>query len=175
MAVRIIGAPIHAIAYLCKPMHIHAMTEYKERRQRALAELIRSEPRASQEELVERLLTLGYAVTQATISRDLDQIGAVKVRRDGQLSYAFRTKRAAAGTASRRRLPRLRPFGRAGREPRRDPDSARLRASRRCRPGRIESRPRSSARSAATIRSSSPARRPTTAGSLTAELRSALA
>jgi transcriptional regulator of arginine metabolism len=28
-------------------------------------------------------------VTQATISRDLEQIGAVKVRRDGQLSYAL--------------------------------------------------------------------------------------
>jgi transcriptional regulator of arginine metabolism len=32
---------------------------------------------------------LGFAVTQATISRDLEQIGAVKVRRDGQISYAL--------------------------------------------------------------------------------------
>src|SRR5262249_23713767 len=44
---------------------------------------------ASQEELAERLGSLGYAVTQATISRDLEQIGAVKVRRAGQLSYAL--------------------------------------------------------------------------------------
>ena len=28
-------------------------------------------------------------MTQATISRDLEQIGAVKVRRDGQLSYSL--------------------------------------------------------------------------------------
>jgi transcriptional regulator of arginine metabolism len=65
------------------------MSELKEQRQRAIAELIRSGALSSQEELAERLLGLGFAVTQATISRDLEQIGAVKVRRDGQLSYAL--------------------------------------------------------------------------------------
>jgi transcriptional regulator of arginine metabolism len=65
------------------------MAEPKERRQRAIADLIRSETLASQEELAERLAAQGFAVTQATISRDLEQIGAVKVRRDGQLSYAL--------------------------------------------------------------------------------------
>ncbi len=63
--------------------------EPKERRQRAIADLIRANALASQEELAERLAALGYAVTQATVSRDLEQIGAVKVRRDGQLSYAL--------------------------------------------------------------------------------------
>ena len=62
--------------------------ELKERRQRAIADLIRANALASQEELAERLVALGYAVTQATISRDLEQIGAVKVRREGHLSYA---------------------------------------------------------------------------------------
>jgi transcriptional regulator of arginine metabolism len=65
------------------------MTELKERRQRAIAELIRSNALSSQEELADRLGSLGFAVTQATISRDVEQIGAVKVRRDGQLSYAL--------------------------------------------------------------------------------------
>jgi transcriptional regulator of arginine metabolism len=65
------------------------MADLKERRQRALAELIRSHALSSQEELGERLTRLGYAVTQATVSRDLEQIGAVKVRRGGQLSYAL--------------------------------------------------------------------------------------
>jgi transcriptional regulator of arginine metabolism len=65
------------------------MTEYKERRLRALADVIRSGTLASQDELAKRLGALGFAVTQATISRDLEQIGAVKVRRDGQLSYAL--------------------------------------------------------------------------------------
>jgi transcriptional regulator of arginine metabolism len=63
--------------------------DLKERRQRAIADLIRGNTLANQEELAERLAALGYAVTQATISRDLEQIGAVKVRRDGHLSYAL--------------------------------------------------------------------------------------
>ena len=65
------------------------MTDLKERRQRAIADLIRTNALASQEELAECLSALGFAVTQATISRDLEQIGAVKVRRDGQLSYSM--------------------------------------------------------------------------------------
>ena len=65
------------------------MTDLKERRQRAITDLIRSRALASQEELADRLTKRGFAVTQATISRDLEQIGAVKVRRDGQLSYSL--------------------------------------------------------------------------------------
>lgn len=65
------------------------MTDLKERRQRAIADLIRSNALSSQEELADRLSSFGYAVTQATISRDLEQMGAVKVRREGQLSYAL--------------------------------------------------------------------------------------
>ena len=65
------------------------MNELKERRQRAIAEIIRAGALSSQEELAERLVHLGFAVTQATISRDLEQIGAVKVRRSGQLRYAL--------------------------------------------------------------------------------------
>ena len=65
------------------------MSELKARRQRTIADLIRSQALANQEELAERLASMGYAVTQATISRDLEQLGAVKVRRDGHLSYAL--------------------------------------------------------------------------------------
>jgi transcriptional regulator of arginine metabolism len=65
------------------------MADLKERRQRAIAALIRSDALASQEELAERLAAQGFAVTQATISRDLDQLGAVKVRREGQLGYSL--------------------------------------------------------------------------------------
>ena len=59
------------------------------RRQKAIAELIRSEPIASQEEVTEKLALLGFAVTQATVSRDLEQLGAVKVKRGGLLRYAL--------------------------------------------------------------------------------------
>jgi transcriptional regulator of arginine metabolism len=65
------------------------MNDLKERRQRAIADLIRGDALSSQEELADRLGSLGFSATQATISRDLEQIGAVKVRRDGQLSYAL--------------------------------------------------------------------------------------
>ncbi|MEP7130730.1 MAG: arginine repressor [Sphingomicrobium sp.] len=65
------------------------MSDLKERRQRAIAGLIRGQALASQDELAERLSALGFAVTQATISRDLEQLGAVKVRRAGQLTYAL--------------------------------------------------------------------------------------
>jgi transcriptional regulator of arginine metabolism len=65
------------------------MTDTKERRQRAIVEIIGSGALSSQEELARQLWGLGFEVTQATISRDLDQIGALKVRRAGQLSYAL--------------------------------------------------------------------------------------
>lgn len=70
-------------------MHNYSMTDLKGPRRRAIANLIRSSAIANQEELGERLSAQGFAVTQATISRDLEQIGAVKVRRNGQLSYAL--------------------------------------------------------------------------------------
>ena len=65
------------------------MSGYKERRQQAIADLIRGGTLSSQEELGWRLAKLGFVVTQATISRDLEQIGAVKVRRGGLLTYAM--------------------------------------------------------------------------------------
>ena len=65
------------------------MSDLKDRRQRAIAELIRGHRLASQDELAERLAAQGFTVTQATISRDLEQLGALKVRRDGRVSYAL--------------------------------------------------------------------------------------
>ena len=65
------------------------MTDARIRRQRAIADLIRAEPLGSQEEVTARLGAIGFSVTQATVSRDLDQIGAVKVKRGGSLAYAL--------------------------------------------------------------------------------------
>jgi transcriptional regulator of arginine metabolism len=72
------------------------------RRQKALADLIRAQPVTSQEEATERLAALGFAVTQATVSRDLDQIGAVKVKRSGVLSYALPDQMAESDWSSER-------------------------------------------------------------------------
>jgi len=50
----------------------------------------RAAPVRSQEELAERLATFGLRVTQATLSRDLEEIGAVRLRAsDGSLVYAL--------------------------------------------------------------------------------------
>ncbi len=49
-----------------------------------------SEPVRSQEELADRLGALGVKVTQATLSRDLDELGAVRLRGPGgALVYAL--------------------------------------------------------------------------------------
>lgn len=63
------------------------MTEARTRRQRVIADLLRREPIASQEEVTARLSAAGFAVTQATVSRDLDQLGAVKVKKGASLRY----------------------------------------------------------------------------------------
>ena len=65
------------------------MTDTRTRRLRILAELIRSGAFVSQEELTDKLKELGFAVTQATVSRDLEQLGALKLKRSGVLSYAL--------------------------------------------------------------------------------------
>lgn len=49
-----------------------------------------TKPVKSQDELVDRLASHGVSVTQATLSRDLDEIGAVRLRGpDGALVYAL--------------------------------------------------------------------------------------
>jgi transcriptional regulator of arginine metabolism len=78
------------------------MNDIRTRRLRALADLIRSAALASQEEVTARLNTLGYAVTQATVSRDLEQLGAVKVKRGGVLSYALPEQIGAADWSAER-------------------------------------------------------------------------
>jgi transcriptional regulator of arginine metabolism len=65
------------------------MTDARQRRQRAIADLLRAEPISSQEEVTERLSAAGFTVTQATVSRDLDQLGAVKVKRGGTIRYTL--------------------------------------------------------------------------------------
>jgi transcriptional regulator of arginine metabolism len=61
----------------------------RQARRRRIAELIRREQVISQEQLVERLAAEGLTATQATVSRDLEELGAVKVRRGGVQAYAL--------------------------------------------------------------------------------------
>lgn len=55
----------------------------KSRRQGAILELVDGEPLRSQEQLRRRLLKAGFEATQATISRDIKQLGLVKRAGDG--------------------------------------------------------------------------------------------
>jgi transcriptional regulator of arginine metabolism len=65
------------------------VTDTRTRRQKLIAEFIRSDQVGSQEEVTARLAEHGFAVTQATVSRDLDQLGAIKVKRGGASRYAL--------------------------------------------------------------------------------------
>jgi transcriptional regulator of arginine metabolism len=78
----------------------------KQRRQRALLDLITNSPIGSQEELVELLRARGFEVTQATVSRDAAEMGLVKVPRDDRHVYAT-PESAATGNAYDARLRRL--------------------------------------------------------------------
>ena len=82
-------------------MHKNKMSELKDRRQKAIADLIREHALANQEEVAARLSALGFDVTQATVSRDLDQIGALKVRRNGRITYALPDQLNGNATPSR--------------------------------------------------------------------------
>jgi transcriptional regulator of arginine metabolism len=78
----------------------------KQARQRALLELVARSPIGSQEELVELLREAGYEVTQATVSRDLGELGLVKVPRGDRHVYAT-PETAATGNQYDARLRRL--------------------------------------------------------------------
>lgn len=63
------------------------MSAAKQQRQRLIADWLRHQRIGSQEELVARLDIAGIAATQATVSRDLDELGAVRVRGGGNACY----------------------------------------------------------------------------------------
>ena len=59
----------------------------KRERQRLLRDLVASHPIASQQELVERLAKRGFEVTQATVSRDITELGLLKAPRGHGHAY----------------------------------------------------------------------------------------
>ena len=66
------------------------MTATKTQRQHRIAALLERHAVASQGQLVELLAADGVVATQATVSRDLDDLGAVKVRvPGGETVYAI--------------------------------------------------------------------------------------
>lgn len=59
----------------------------KAARQARIQQILESDDVTSQSELARRLMKVGLAVTQATLSRDLEDLGAMKVRVGGELVY----------------------------------------------------------------------------------------
>ena len=63
--------------------------ELKRLRQRAIRQLVAARPVGSQRELVDALIDQGFAVTQATVSRDITELGLLKApRADGHVYVA---------------------------------------------------------------------------------------
>ncbi|HEX2056848.1 MAG TPA: arginine repressor [Actinomycetota bacterium] len=61
----------------------------RSQRRRALLRILKQGRAATQQELVEALRSEGFDVTQATVSRDLHELRAVKVRSGGEVAYRF--------------------------------------------------------------------------------------
>jgi transcriptional regulator of arginine metabolism len=78
----------------------------KRERQRAIREIVAIEPIGSQQELAERLTTRGFAVTQATVSRDIAELQLVKVPREDRHVYV--ATNVVGGRPSRASDERLR-------------------------------------------------------------------
>lgn len=74
----------------------------KTRRQKKIQELITNEAIKTQEELAQRLLEEGYNVTQATVSRDIKEMGLFKISLSGdEYRYAIRTETQPPGYQDR--------------------------------------------------------------------------
>jgi transcriptional regulator of arginine metabolism len=74
-------------------------------RHRRIAQILRRNAVTSQAELAELLRRRGEDVTQATLSRDLEDLGAVKTRRaDGKVVYALPEEPSGDGEHLRRML-----------------------------------------------------------------------
>ena len=70
-------------------MAVTPSQELKRLRQRAIRQLVVSRPVGSQRELVDALTEQGFDVTQATVSRDISELGLLKApRADGHVYIA---------------------------------------------------------------------------------------
>lgn len=80
----------------------------KAARQRRIVELLTRTTVRSQVELADLLAADGYPVSQGTLSKDLTDVGAVRLRSEsGELSYAISDAEAVDPVRSRGKLGRL--------------------------------------------------------------------
>lgn len=75
----------------------------KQQRQQTLLRLAGEKKLATQQDVVRALRAAGFAATQATVSRDIVELGLVKVARDGAHVYAPPVTMPASGGIERLR------------------------------------------------------------------------
>lgn len=83
------------------------MDVMKELRQRAIRDLVGARPIRTQQELAAALRERGIRATQATVSRDVAELGLVKAGRSGSAAYAVPARFVEAEQGGEDRLRRL--------------------------------------------------------------------
>ena len=83
------------------------MEVMKQLRQRAIRDLVAQRPIRTQQELAQALRDRGFRTTQATISRDVAELGLIKVAREGTAAYALPPRLIEAETSGEDRLRKL--------------------------------------------------------------------
>jgi transcriptional regulator of arginine metabolism len=79
----------------------------KQLRQRAIRDLVEQRPVRTQQELAAALRERGFRATQATISRDVAELGLGKGSRDGRPAYTLPPRLRDADVSGEDRLRRL--------------------------------------------------------------------
>jgi transcriptional regulator of arginine metabolism len=83
------------------------MEVMKQLRQQAVRDLIESRALRTQQELAAALRERGFRATQATVSRDVAELGLVKLPRNGVLAYAVPQRVDEAEASGEERLGKL--------------------------------------------------------------------
>ena len=83
------------------------MEVMKQLRQRAIRDILEQRAIRTQQELAAALRERGFRTTQATISRDVSELGLIKVGRDGTPAYALPPRLIEAETSGEDRLRKL--------------------------------------------------------------------
>lgn len=79
----------------------------KQLRQRQIRDLVEQRALHTQQELAAALRELGFRATQATVSRDVAELGLGKADRDGRPAYVLPARLREAETSGEDRLGRL--------------------------------------------------------------------
>jgi transcriptional regulator of arginine metabolism len=83
------------------------MEVIKQLRQREIRDLLTQRPIRTQQELASALRERGFRATQATISRDVAELGLVKASQDGILTYVVPARVTEAESTGEERLRAL--------------------------------------------------------------------